>query len=467
MSSRILQQNSDALLTQDNEFIVNENFIAANSIVTGSPVVGSTGITQDHIIAPSDVNSDQPVVSTSAITQVHDLTASGIVSGQPVVATSGITQDHNLDITGIVAGQVVISTSGLIQNHSLQANDLTTASPVIPSVDATELENFTVASVVTGLPTIGQSSFTQVHNIGLSNVETSRPIVQSASDPNAIIIQEIKEIEQMFGGWQRRTYEVPDGRLVQAEREIQATFGDVVSIDKKAKSLIKFGKSDELTTNGLSTVWTVGGNETYVNDNVITHISSSSAADIYEVKLECHTVEGTGVDAKFSFMTQTVVLQGQTKVALPTPVARVSEVYNNNGVNLVGRVTVYEDVAITGGVPNDPTKIHIDIPVGLQKSFKAATTFSDTDYYVLTGGFGSISIKQSAAADFYLEVREVGKVFVQRAAVSASSGGPWDIDLDPAVIIPKNADVRITAETDTNNAVVFGVFKGYLAKVTG
>ena len=444
MSSRILQQDSDALLTQNNEFLINENFIAANSIVTGSPVVGSTSITQDHNIVPIDIST-----------------------GASVVSTTGITQDHSLSTVGVISGQVVISTAGLIQSHSLQANDLATASPVIPSVNATELENFTVASIVTGLPTIGQPSFTQVNNIGLSDVETSSPIVESASDPNAIIIAEIEEIQQMFGGWQRRTYEVPDGRLVQAEREIQATFGDVVSIDKKAKSLIKFGKSADLSADGTSTVWTVGGHEVYVNDNLITHISSSSAADVYEVLLECHTVSGTGQDAKFSFLTQTVTLQGQTKVALPTPVARVSQVFNNNGVELVGRVTVYEDVAITAGVPNDPTKIHIDIPVGLQGSFKAATTFSDEDYYVLTGGFGSVSLKQNAAADFYLEVREVGKVFVQRAAVSASSGGPWDIDLDPAVIIPRNADVRITVETDTNNAVVFGVFKGYLAKVTG
>ena len=444
MSSRILQQDSDALLTQNNEFLINENFIAANSIVTGSPVVGSTSITQDHNIAPIDIST-----------------------GASVVSTTGITQDHSLSTVGVISGQVVISTAGLIQSHSLQANDLATASPVIPSVNATELENFTVASIVTGLPTIGQPSFTQVNNIGLSDVETSSPIVESASDPNAIIIAEIEEIQQMFGGWQRRTYEVPDGRLVQAEREIQSTFGDVVSIDKKAKSLIKFGKSADLSANGTSTVWTVGGHEVYVNDNLITHISSSSAADVYEVLLECHTVSGTGQDAKFSFLTQTVTLQGQTKVALPTPVARVSQVFNNNGIELVGRVTVYEDVAITAGVPNDPTKIHIDIPAGLQGSFKAATTFSDEDYYVLTGGFGSVSLKQNAAADFYLEVREVGKVFVQRAAVSASSGGPWDIDLDPAVIVPRNADVRITVETDTNNAVVFGVFKGYLAKVTG
>ena len=70
----------------------------------------------------------------------------------------------------------------------------------------------------------------------------------------------------MFGGWNRRTvYEVPDGRLVQAEREIKSTLqGYSIYLDKKAKSLLKFGKSAELTTDTIETVWSYGGNEVYV-----------------------------------------------------------------------------------------------------------------------------------------------------------------------------------------------------------
>lgn len=442
MSSRILQQDSSLLLTQASEPLVNENFIATNSISTGSPSVSSVGLSQVYNLAPNSISTGSPSVSSTSLSQVHNLT-----------------------VTAIVSGQVVVPAVGITQSYLLQANNVSSPAPSVPALTLVEGENFAVTSVSTEAPELGDPTLTQVYNLSPSDTTNRSPVVGSASDPNAIIAQEIKEIEQMFGGWPRRAYEVPDGRLVQAEREIEATFGDRVSIDRKAKSLVKFGKSAELSVNGTATIWTVGGHEVYVNDNLITHISSSSAADVHEVFLECHTVSGTGQDAKFSFMTQTVTLQGQTKVALPAPVARVSQVFNNNGVELVGRVTVYEDVAVTAGVPDDETKIHIDIPTGLQGSLKAATTFSDEDYYVLTGGFGSVSLKQSAAADFYLEVREVGKVFVQKAAVSASSGGPWDIDLDPAVIIPKNADVRITVETGTNNAVVFGVFKGYLAKV--
>lgn len=267
------------------------------------------------------------------------------------------------------------------------------------------------------------------------------------------------------GGWPRRNYEVPDGRLVQAEREIYQTFGDLVSIDQKAKTLTKFGKSAALGTT-RETVWTVGGMETYVNTNSIDSISSSSANDNEEILLECHTVTGTGEDQQFTFLVQTVSLNGQNRVALPIPVARVSRVFNNNGTELEGAVYVYENTAIVGGVPSDLTKVHAQVPLGFQQSFKAATTFSNEDYYVLTGGFGSVTYKQSAAVNFYLEFRQAGRVFREGAAVSANSaGGAWQVDLDPAIIIPKNSDVRITCQTDTQGAEVYASFQGYLAKV--
>jgi len=265
--------------------------------------------------------------------------------------------------------------------------------------------------------------------------------------------------------WDRLNYEVPDGRLVQAEREIYNTFGQKVSVHQKAKSLIKFGKSATLATTGLQTVWTVGGNETYVSTNTIDSISSGAIADTQEIYLEGHTVTGTGVNQKFTFVTQVVQLNGRTRVALPIPLARVSIAYNNNATPLVGRVVVYDNTPLTNGIPTDVSKIHIDIPLGFQESFKAATTFSDVDYYILTGGFGSVSSKQAGAADFYLEIREPGKVFRQVAGISATGAGPWQIDLDPAAIIPRNCDVRIRVETTENNLSVFGSFKGYLAKV--
>lgn len=437
-------------------------------ILTGPPQstsVDDTRLTDDSYVIDWYTYFYAPDVT---LTQNHSISVLAILSGQPVVSTAGLIQNYNIQANDVEASPPVVSSTDLVEDYSLLADGFSTEQPVVSSTAMTEAENLLADGITTGTPDVGDATLSQSYTLVASDIVTRQPEVEAAVDPNAIIAQEIEEIQQMFGGWNRRIYEVPDGRLVQAEREIQSTFGDVVSIDKKAKSLLKFGKSAELAADTIETVWSLGGHETYVNDNLIDSIVSSNAADNEEIYIECHTVEGTGTDQKFTFMTQTVTLNGQNRVPLPTPVARVSTAYNNNGTELLGAVYVYEETPLTAGVPQDLTKVHEHIPQGFQQSFKAATTFSDEDYYIVTGGFGSVSNKQAASVDFYLEIRTAGKIFRQGAAVSASStGGSWQIDLDPCIIIPKNADIRITCETSTQGAVVFGSFKGYLAKVVG
>ena len=412
-------------------------------------------------LSSGSITTASPTLATTTVASNAALTANSILTAAPNVLATTITQEHSLTPTVIVTGSPLISTVGLTQDHQLSPTSVATQSPVVNTTDLIENVVFATVSLETGTPVVSVSAISQTHSLSPTSITTARPQVQETVDPSWITNQEIQEIQDMFGGWPRRSYEVPDGRLVQAEREIELQFGEKVSIDRKAKSLIKFGKSAPLNTTSLQTVWTVGGNETYVNDNLIDSISSSNVNDTQEILLECHTVDA---DGNFTFLTQTVSLNGRNRVALPVAVARVSMAYNNNGTEIQGRVAVYENTALTNGIPTDTTKIHIDIPLGLQESFKAATTFSNTDYFILTGGFGSVSSKQAGAADFYLELREQGKVFRQVAAISATSSGPWEVKLDPAVVIPKNADVRVRVETEDNNLVVFTVFQGYLAK---
>ena len=264
------------------------------------------------------------------------------------------------------------------------------------------------------------------------------------------------------GNWTRRLYELPDARLVQAEREVYNQFGVEVSVDAKAKSLLRFGRNTNL---GLTreTVWTLGGNENYLDDNLITHISSSSILDNQLIRLECHTVDANG---DFTFVVQTIQLSGQTKVALPTPVARVSMATNANSHNLVGAAYVYEDVAITAGVPDDLTKAHIEIPAGSNQSFKAATTFDSETYAFVTQGFGGVGNKQTANVEFELEVRPKGGVFTQGAAIVAgSASGNFNVNLDPVAIVPANADLRVTCISDNAGADAFVNINLYMAKV--
>jgi hypothetical protein len=388
-----------------------------------------------------------------------------VEAGTPDVDNPDLTQDHSFNVVSFITGVPIPQTASVTQDHSLSTGNVETGTPVLGSPDYDEESILAPDNITTQQPELSSPAVSSTSVMQPDDIVTLIPDIDEPVDPNAIIAQETKELEQMFGGWPRRAYEVPDGRLVQAEREIEATYGDRVSIDRKAKSLVKFGRSAELGTTGLETVWTVGGNEVYVTSNTISYISSSSASDTQQITIEGHTVDANG---DFTFLVQTVTLDGQNAVALDTDVARVSRAYNSDSTELVGRVVVYENATVVGGIPTDETKIHIDIPQGFQQSFKAATTFSKDDYYLMTGFYGAVSAKQAGSVDFYVEIRDKGKVFLPKGCFTASStGGAADISLDPAILVSKNADVRIRCETETNNVVVFGIFKGYLAKVLG
>lgn len=421
----------------------------------------TTAITQDHNLSPVLVETANSNVSPTSLSVSSNLLPLSIETQDPALGQPVSSVSSSFTTSSVLTGLPELSQIVLLQNHGLLATSFSVGQPVVSGVDALAFSSLEAANLLTEAPQVGSSVISQTHVLQPNDKVTGRPQIDEAIDPVAAA-REVEELKAMFGGWPRRNYEVPDGRLVQAEREIENQFGQKVSIDRKGKSLIKFGKSAPLATGSLQTVWTVGGNETYVSGNTIDSISSSSSLDTQEIYLECHTVDENG---DFTFLTQLVTLNGQNRVELPVPVARVSMAYNNNGTNLVGRVVVYENTPLVGGIPTDVSKIHIDIPQGLQESFKAATTFSSSDYFILTGGFGSVSLKQDGAADFYLELREPGKVFRQVAAVSAASASPWSINLDPAVILPKNCDIRVRVETSTNNVVVFTVFQGYLAKI--
>ena len=265
---------------------------------------------------------------------------------------------------------------------------------------------------------------------------------------------------------------VMDYRLVQAINEIRENYGDTVDIVSKAKSLSKFGRNATVSTS-FETVWEYGGNETYVTSNVINTMSSSSASDTdVDVTIEGHTVSGTGADAQFTFVIQTANTDGQGKVVLATPLARVSRAYVSGATAPLGDIYIAEDDTLSGGVPTTASKVHITIlgTAGQTQSFKAATTFSNTDYFICTGGWASVSRNQSNVnVDTELQVRQVGGVYRPAAArVSLGTQGTQtaQINFDPFVIVPKNADMRGVAVASAS-AEVHMNFNGYLAQVIG
>ena len=251
-----------------------------------------------------------------------------------------------------------------------------------------------------------------------------------------------------------------------AEAEAASSFGVEVSAAKKRKPLLKFGRNTDLGTAGTrKTIWDVGANdETYATSNVINTISSSDAGDTQDVVVEYHTVDGSG---NFTFGIQTVTLEGQSQVTLGTAAARVSRAYNNSGTVFAGDIYVYQSgQTVTDGVPQDATKTHLVIrgSEGFNQTSKCASTISNIDFYFITALEVGVLRNQDAVADFALEVRLKDKVFRERAiASSARSSGSVELLFRPFLIVPNNADFRVTAEASANNTQAIANVSGLLA----
>lgn len=243
-----------------------------------------------------------------------------------------------------------------------------------------------------------------------------------------------------------------------ALREIKDTYGDVVKI--KDKSLLKFGQNNDVDTGSQETVWLRGGNETLPSTNSITHISSSNAGDTQDVKVEGHTISG----GELTFVVQTITLQGQTKVALTTPLYRSTRLENDNSTVFAGTIYVYEDDTVVAGVPQTTAKIHLQTDGSNNQSLKAATAFSNLDYGLITHFYADINKQTgSALVDFRLQIQKYGKTFNTKLLRTASSDKGIDLPFKPFLIIPPNSDIRITAETNTNNVSVTAGFNALLA----
>lgn len=262
--------------------------------------------------------------------------------------------------------------------------------------------------------------------------------------------------------------DVHDSDIRHALNVIESTYGNVCSVAEKKKSLLKFGQNETLGSS-IETVWTQGGNETYVTTNAIDKFSSSSADDTVEMVIEGHTVSGTGADAQYTFVIQTVTLEGRTEKSLTTPLARVSRAYDNSVTGLAGDFYIYEDDTVSNGVPQTDSKIHLKIlgTGGSTQSLKAATTISNVDYYIITSLWCSVEKKTTAVVDFVLEIRQPGGVFRPRTWMTLNTAAQTSqqIDFKPYVIVPKNADVRVRATASTTSVGVNAAFNGYLAKV--
>lgn len=256
-----------------------------------------------------------------------------------------------------------------------------------------------------------------------------------------------------------------DFRLQHAIDEIKDTYGDTVLV--KPKSLSKFGQNELVGTDWATLMTLPAGtdNETYATSNSITHISSSDTGDDQVIRAEGHYFNG---DGDLVFHVQFPTVNGQNKVQLDQPLARFTRIRNNGATDFAGNIYGFEDDTLSSGVPTTDAKVHIIAQSGDRNtSFKASTTVSYQDYWLITSLRLGVDKKTSASVDVELQVRNLGGVFISLFEIPVNTTGTnaIPIPLDPVVIVPKNSDVRLRARASTTAVSVSGRMAGYLALV--
>lgn len=278
-----------------------------------------------------------------------------------------------------------------------------------------------------------------------------------------------------------------DPFLEHAVNVIAGTYGDRVSVEKKKKDLLKYGRSEQVdnTTGGYTIMTAPPGvqseRDLYAND--IDKVSSASISDAGKtLVVEGHTYSG----GELTFVVQDVVLDATnpttTAATLSTPLARTARAYlKNSGTagspqsDLAGPIYIYDDnggtITLGAGVPSDTSYVHLMIRAGLNQTEKASTSISSIDYWIITGAYCNMLDKNTgAAAEVSIFARDVanGGVWRKQFDMKCSTPGGDDYrQFTPYIIIPKNHDIKMVGYGDSasNRTVAGGIF-GVLATIS-
>lgn len=214
----------------------------------------------------------------------------------------------------------------------------------------------------------------------------------------------------------------------------------------------KFGKAPDFdNSDGEVTLWDGAEDGTawelmsyiYSSTADIDSISSSNVGDNQEIVVE-------GLDINWEFVSQTVTLNGQTRVALSTSLIRCFRAYNNDSSVFAGHVFVFVNVALAGGVPTVPADIRAIIHPEAQQTLMTVYTVPVgkegyiRDWYASTAG-----ANRSSNYPIQLKIRLFGKVFRTRHYTALSDDGTSAYQHkyeEPEGPLPEKTDIEMTCE---------------------
>ena len=425
MTSRILQENTDLILTQSSDPLINDNFIGANGFSTASPQIASTAITQIHVLTSVSIVTQSPVVSSTAIAQEHDLSALGFITGNPVANQAALTQEHDLTASGFSTG-----------------------SPVVSDATMTEDESFSTSPVVTGAPSVGSTTISQNYSLVTDGILTGRPDVEDATDPNTLF----EQVEQkMLGGWPKRIYEHTDLAISKGHT-------------KGHRTLYKFGYNPDVNGDE-ETVWSQGGDFPYPTSAVTMFVSSTSANDA-NGGTGANSILIQGLDENYDEIEETVLLNGQTQVATQNSYLRVYRAFVTlcgTGCTSGGIIYIGSSGA-TGGVPN--TTIYANLHLGNQTQIAAYTVPAGYTLYLDDINFTAALSQSNKLATCSFRSRDYGSNVFRTRFINVLQSNQLITKFEYPQEFYEKTDLECRVSTNTINNAIGASFQGVLVKNT-
>ena len=425
MTSRILQENTDLILTQSSEPLINDNFIGANGFSTASPQIASTAITQIHILTSVSIVTQSPVVSSTAIAQEHSLTALGFTTGNPVANQAALTQEHDLTASGFSTG-----------------------SPVVSDATMTEDESFSTSPVVTGTPEVNSTAISQNYSLVTDGILTGRPDVEDATDPNTLF----EQVEQkMLGGWPKRIYEHTDLAISKGHT-------------KGHRTLYKFGYNPDVNGDE-ETVWSQGGDFPYPTSAVTMFVSSTSANDA-NGGTGANSIIIQGLDENYDEIEETVLLNGQTQVATQNSYLRVYRAFvtlcGTGGTS--GGIIYVGSSGATSGVPN--TTVYANLHLGNQTQIAAYTVPAGYTLYVDDINFTAALSQANKTATCSFVSRTFGSNVFRTRFINVLQSNQLIAKFEYPQPFTEKTDLECRVITNTSNNAIGASFQGVLIKNT-
>ena len=420
--------------------------LVAVSILTGPPQ--SLSVDTSHLTDDSLITDWQTYffAADTTITQSQSISVTAILTGNPVISTTGLIQVYGFQANDLVVSQPILSDATLTENYPLQANNVVTLQPVVSVAPITEAENFTAVDLISGTPELDTPVISQSNFFGADDTLTGRPDVEDAPDPNAIYEQ---VVQQMFGGWPKRIYEHTDLAIARGH-----------SLGHRA--LYKFGYNSDVDA-AEETVWSQGGNYPWLDTAVTMFVSSTSVNDT-SGGTGANTVLLQGLDEDYNEIEETVTLNGQTQVTTQLSYLRVYRAFVTlAGSSGTSGGTIYiGSSGSNNGVPNGT--VYANLGLGNQTQIAAYTVPAGYTLYIDDINFTAAVSQNNKNVTCSFVSREFGSNVFRTGFINVLQSNQLVTKFEYPIPYVEKTDLECRVSTNTTNTAIGASFQGVLIK---